>query len=63
VEDHSGSSDMTQSIAAKVVVMTNNTMPGPLITRIFFPSRRSSVRSCWSDHLLRKNASTIQMMK
>ena len=46
VEDQAGSSDITQSIAAKVTVSTNRIKPGPPIICIRFCSFGSAVRSC-----------------
>ena len=45
VDYHSGSSDINQSIDAKLTVKINSTMPGPLSRLIFLVNLRSAVRS------------------
>ncbi len=63
VDDHDGSSDITQSIAANVTVMMKMPSPGPLSMRICLPHFGSVVRSCVSDSQLSNNASTDQSAK
>src|SRR6266481_3390580 len=63
VDDHEGSRDITQSIAANVTVIMKMPSPGPLIMRICLPHFGSAVRSCLSDSQLSNNANTDQSAK
>src|SRR5579862_7344486 len=63
VENQCGSSDMIQSMKAKVVVSVMTTSPGALTARILPMSRSSPVRSCSADHLLNRCEYKNQMAK
>ena len=56
VENQWGSSDMIQSMAAKVVTSTNKTVPGPLNICIRRVGEVSDVASCAAVHLFRRKA-------
>src|SRR6185369_10325147 len=63
VDIQAGSSDMIQSIDAKVIEIISNPSPGPLIIckrlRIFL----SAVRSCCNDSQFNNSASSDQKTK
>jgi len=63
VEYHAGSSDITQSIAAKVVQTISSASPGPLNICICFFTLRPVARSCCTDHQFKRIAPVDQMAK
>ncbi len=65
VENQCGSSDMIQSVEAKVTVSTRNSSPGALTFRNLIESIvvTPTPRSCSADHLLRIQTSASQNTK
>ena len=63
VDDQAGSSDITQSMAAKVMEMIKKTRPGPLSICSRRRYRLRAVRSCWSESQLSTSASPDQNAK
>src|SRR5262249_5237344 len=63
VEDHAGSSDITQSTDAKVIEMIKSPRPGPLTICKRLGMVLSGARSCSSDHRFNRNTSKNQNMK
>src|SRR5436190_6891329 len=63
VENHFGSSDITQSTDAKVIEIINSASPGPLTIWRRLRIRLSAVRSCSSDSQFNNSASSDQKAK
>src|SRR5437773_10178088 len=63
VENHSGSSDITQSTGAKVAVRPKSTKPGAPSDRRRRAIRGWAALSCSRDHLRRKRGSVYQATK
>ena len=63
VEDHSGSSDITQSTTASDTVTTYRTSPGPLSICIRRATTGSADWSCRADHRFSTDASATQATK
>ena len=63
VDDHAGSSDITQSIDAKVIEMIKRASPGPLTICNRLRNVVDAVRSCSSDNQFASSANSDQNAK